>query len=555
MKKKVLVCFSENLETDDGFKSLTDKFSDEGFEVHLFDKVVDMQLKPHNVLNVLEHIWQEKIDENEYYFLSNIKDFFKLIYRCFHQSFKEFIFYSADDNIAYDVDLDDIYDSLLTKKFFPEENLNKKIYTNNIKEDFSNEYFNNNKEDIGKFRDDENGLTNNIQLIYRFQEQCFLLEPISGDTCYVNLDDEKVSNDVKYSDIIVPCELEKNSLKQAEDILELIAKDYETCLKSEEVVYKVFSFLRSEMLTSSKIEQKYYSALIETMGNSYGIYAKIFSLSFLLQIYRNSLYYKKLLLICLENKEINENNKYFILVQAKYVQLFDRRDCEEELLLLESKLFKEISSYFENNVHEYLAEFSERKVDDEKIVVMTSQFLDYTNLNSRYVLHICKYLIEEMGKSVWLVNTCEYLTITNRIPFFDTSAAYISGEYSNSNKINYDGVIIPYCQIVSSMPTDVGLAAIIDFLKKEEVSLILNTSELSLTAEIISSHVPVVNVLAEDKGLFVPIGQNLATNRKFSEEVLEIYSNYGLKIIPTSNSTILENITENNLLKNIIDKV
>lgn len=555
--KKVLVCFCEDIEANEKFTILTEKFSSKGFEVYLFDRIVDMQLKPHNVLTVLEHVWQEKLDEYEFYFLSNVRDFFKLTYRCFKQSFKKFIFYS-DKVVNYDIDLDDIYDPLLNKKIFVEECITKPIYTNDINCEFLDKYLNDKKVDLTEFFNEEEFVDNeNIshQLIYRYQEQCFLLEPSSGKVIYINLDDYKVDGSVLYSDIIVPVELEMKNFQTAEEVSKLLAKDYQVCLKKEEVLYKTFSYLRSDILTAGKLEQKYYRALLEVMGEGYGIYVEVFISSFLLQMYRSSFYYKKLLLLCLNNNEINENNKYFVLTQARHIQLFDRSSNEDFLLELESELFKSISSYFKENVNEYFLEFSERKVNTNKIAVVTTNFLDYTNLQSRYVLNICKYLIQEMGKEVWIFNTCEFLSNVNKIPFFDASAGYIESKYSTSSKIQYEETIIPFCQVVAPMPTDIGLAASLEFLKDEGIGLFLNVSELSVLVDIVSTVSSVVTVLPEDNNQFIPTGQYFATNKKISAETLNIYSKYGLKVLEIDSSSTLENITEDNLLKNIIEKL
>lgn len=556
MKKKILVCFGENLESDNHFTILTDKISSMGFEVHLVDRIIDMELKPHNVLNVLEHIWQEKIDDYEYYFLSNVKNFFKLIYRCFHQSFEEFIFYSNEE-IAYTVELDDIYKLLLEKDNFPQEKLYKKIYTNDVKIDFLSKFFNEKKSNIDDFnKKQEITPKYNKQLIYRFQGQCYMLEPFFGEPIYINLDEETVDDRLLYSDIIIPCELNNKDLKQAEEILVLISKDYETCLMREEIVHKVFSFVKSTILTSNKIQQKYYCALLEVMGNSYGEYSKMFVLSLLLQMYRTSFYYKRILQLCIDAQEINKNNKYFILAQIRTISLIDRIINAEDLLELETELFKEIVKYFDENIDEYVEKYvhdlGRRDIKKKAIVVLTDQFLDEKSLKSKYLLELCKVLIEKTGKEVWLFNTCEYISTANRIPFFDASAGHIMGEYSKHNYVDYGGCNIPYCQLIYSMPTDVGIAASLEFLYSEEIALIINTSALSVMADIASERINTISIFQDSEVLFLPVGQYLLTGKKHTSRELNLYSENKLELV---NYDVDENDQQCELLLKLITKL
>lgn len=535
MKKKVLVCFGEKLEAEEKFSLLTEKIASMDFEVHLFDRIIDIELKPHNVLNVLEHIWQEKTDDYEYYFLSNVKDFFNLIYRCFHQSFKEFIFYS-NGSIDYTVEIDNIYNVLLEKESFSAEMLYKKIYTNHVGIDFSNKFLNDKKVHIEDFGKVEDGLKQESrQLIYRFQGQCYLLEPSSGEPSYVNLDEEVVDDSVLYSDMVVPCELNNKELKQVEELLILISKDYETCLMREETIHKVFSFLRSTILTGNKIQQKYYCSLLEVMGSSYGEYSKLFVLSLLLQIYRSSCFYEKILLLCINAKQLTENNKYFVLAQIRVISLFNRIANEDNLLELETKLFKEIVKYFGENIEEYVEKYiaapSEKEANEKPIVVLTDQFLDEKFLKSKYLLELCKFLIEKTGKKVWLFNTCEYISTANRIPFFDASAGHIIGEYSKHNQINYGEYTIPYCQIISSMPTDVGIVAALEFFNDEGVALIVNTSAMSVMADIASARINTISVFQDAGLLFIPVGQYLLTAKTFPAKTLDVYSENKLELV------------------------
>ncbi len=554
MGKKVLACFGENLGGQEAFQAFAERLDRQGFEVHLFDRVIDMGLKPHSVLNIMEHVWKERLDDNEYYFLTDIKDYFKLVYRTFHQTFTGFIFWSGWDNV-YDVDLEDIYANLLGSDIYPEERLYKRIYINDLAADFDSEFLNSQKVDMSEFPANwEAAPQPEQQVVYRFAGQCYLIEPSTGKTVYVDLDSEKVADEIKYADIIMPCEVDKDSVEQTESMLELIARDYESCLRRQDTMHKVFSLLRSNILAGSRVEQKYYCSLLEVMGEGYGIYAEIAALSLLLQIYRESRFYKKILSICLAGKHLTVQNKYFVLSQCKHIELFDRIVNARELLKTETLLFQEIAGDVKMMLEKEFNPIQAEDVDKDAIVVMTSQLLSYAQLQTRYAMELASGLAKRCGKKVWLINTCETLTQNGRIPFFDISASNILGEYSNSNVIEFEGTRIPFYQMITPMPDYGGIAGILEFLQEIKPALLINIGEISVTAQVCAAQIPCIFMPPTTVRYLPAVGQTLVVDRKLPEEIAAFYSESGIRVITLSGTLDAENLQKEGFLEAVLAK-
>ena len=540
MKKKILVCFSENLEEHSDFQHFSKQLTEKGFEVHSFNGISSMQLQPHSVLAVLERVWGEQFEDNEYHFLSDMKIFFKLCYCVLQQTFEQFIFW-GDGGADYGVEPDDIYLSLLNA--LPKENIGKKIFVSDPSVTFGDVTCDSKKEKLDCFFE-STGYSGELQQnIYRFKGECYLLEPVFGDIRYINIDQEPVSAELKFADVIVPCELDSKLIAQTEEMLELVSRDQETTLRRQEVVYKLFSMLRATVLTSSKLEQRYYTSIISVIGEAFGVFSQVFALSFLLQIYKASAFHKKLLALCLQSRQLSIQNKYFILSQSCNVELCDRQEHKLELLQLETATFRNISKAFADISDDTLQKIDENDLQKDNILVLVSQFLNYSHDVTKYALNLCGFLLKKNGKKVTLLNTCEFLTPSGRVPFFDISQGIIMSEYANNNSVGYEGVLVPYGQMVMPMPNVSGINGVTELVAHIKPSLIINLSELSVAAEICSKQIKTIFMPLEKQIPAIPAGSYLLAQKgKIDKVEKKFYKENGVQVIES-----ISNITVNNI--------
>lgn len=544
---KILVCFGENLAEQKKFEELSDAFEAQGFEVSLFDNILELELKPHGIFNLLEHVWAEDFDENEYYFLSNIEDFFSLCYRTMQHTFKKFIYWQDEFSTPYPLDLEDIYLELTDKEILKEENLYKKVFLNNDV-DFANTYLNSKKANIEEFfsAEEEEQVQ---QTIYCLEGQCYMLEPSYGEVRYVYLDAEKVL-DLRFSNFILPVDIDQKILSQAEDIFEMMGKSPDTIMAKIELLHKLFMLIRAGILTAEKKEQLYYSSLLMAMGAGYGIYAQIYSLSFLLQIYQTKFYYEKLLALCLETNQINAQNKYFVLTQAKHVKLVDREENALNQLVAEEKLYRHICESFTELCEDNLSKID--NFDDSKIVIFTSQFLNENHFETLLSLELSEKLTTNFDKTVYIINTVETLTQAGNLPFFDASGGAVYSEYSKGNNIEYKELKLPFIQMVSIMPSIGGIDGITEFLGEAKPGLIIDVSNLSVIAGIAGAKIPTVLLTHDDETAWVPVGKRVFTSKQ-RDSVNSYYQQKGLEVVLLEDDLNSENLQEN--IGKLIEKI
>lgn len=538
---KVLVCFGEGLSEQESFKELSQKFQSENFEVHLFDNVNKLELMPYMVFNVLEHVWQEDMEENEYFFLSNIEDFFSLCYRSLHHTFEKFIFWNDDNFATYDVDIEGVYKELLYGDIKDEENLYKTIFVNN-KKVFDNEVLNKQQHSICDFFSATESEVKKQQTIYCYAGNCYVLEPSYGCVQYIYLDDQKIE-DTTFSSFVLPIEFDQKIIQQVEEMFILISKDMQTVLRRQEILHKLFLFIKGTILTASPKEQKYYSSFIMAMGEGYGTYTKTFALSFLLQIFQKSFYYKRILEECAEDNILNAQQKYFVYTQAKHVNLVDYDNFATSILEREANLFKQICESFKNLSEESFSSLEKLEANDDVIVVFVTQFLNESYPSTLLSLKLSKYLFEHKNKNVFIINTCEYLSQAGKVPFFDISAPNVLSEYSKGNNIEYEGVKLPFIQMIASMPSINGIEGIIEFLEFAKPSLILNISDDSVVGMICANYIKSIFLSWNASRLYVPVnGDVYQVKQQMDEATVNYYKDQGTGFIDAPTEINFEKI-------------
>ena len=556
MKKKIIVCFGDKLGTNEYFKKISEDFSKEEFEVHLFDFVFEANLSPHNVLSVLEHFWSEQTFDNEYYFLSNIKDFFKLCYKIYQQTFKEFIYIETNNNL-YDIDLDDIYVALLQKKVSKSENIYKKIYTNIKKIDFDDISLNKKCELLGASFASNYKKSKIQQNIYRFGKECYFFEPTLGEPVYIDLDSEKVDDSVTFSDIILPFDIDRDLFKKAEELLEFISRDYEVCLRNGEIIQKGFMLLKAEFIKANNSEKKYLSSLLNIMGKNYGVYTEIFVFSYLLDILKDSEIQLELLKTCLDVDKLSVQNKYFVFCQSKNIKNIVTSDEEKtKLLELELKLFQQIVTGFKEESDGILEKIDKKDLNKENVVLFTSQFLSLDRPHTKYVLELAHTLATKKNKKVWIINTCEYLSQNERVMYFDASVPLVYSEYTNGNSFVYEGERIPFCQMIFPMPTKGGLDGINEFLEINKPGMIINLSELSVASALCKDYIPTVLIpLAEQEAAVTLDNYIIFDEQNIVKNIEAIYKKNKVKCIKLKSSIIKTKIDEFDSIEPICDVI
>ncbi|MDR3348871.1 MAG: hypothetical protein LBO03_04610 [Acidaminococcales bacterium] len=553
MKKKILLCFGESFSGQRAFEDFSARAVTAGFEVHSFGDALGKGLMPHSLLGLLQQVWQDGADENDYFFLADNRDFFKLCYRVFQQTFRHFVFWAGAGADDYAAGLEGVYLALLGEPAKAEENLRKPIFVSDLNAVGGDDFYGARLEGIeGFFAAQEPENSRPRQNIYRHGQECYLLEPMIAGANYIDLDGQAVDAQTKFSDIVTPVELDKKLLKQAEDILELIFRNAERVMRRREVGHKLFSMLQADMLTGGAVRQKYCAALVAVMGEGYGLYAQIYALSFLLQSRKTGAVYKYLLEVCLASDQLTAQNKYYILCQNRQIQIIDRAESEGDIFSLEAEVLAGVSAELEKLSCGELRELAKIEADPDCVLVLVGQFLNYAHPLSKFSLELCRFLIASLKKNVCLLNTCEFLTTSGSLLYFDPSHGVIMTKYANDNRINYEETIIPYGQMIMPMPNTAGIDGIAELAEHLKPSLILNLSDLSVAADILGRYIKTVCVPLRGEYLPLPAGGRICLDADaLSDGQAALYRRRGAEIINLGETLTPENINQEEILRKI----
>ena len=83
--------------------------------------------------------------------------------------------------------------------------------------------------------------------------------------------------------------------------------------------------------------------------------------------------------------------------------------------------------------------------------MVTEQFLDIRHGPTKTVLDRCKILIEEMGKEVILIDSCELVSLEGKIPFYGVQQGGRNKKTDEKEQM-WKGAKIPYIRCGNSMP-------------------------------------------------------------------------------------------------------
>jgi hypothetical protein len=360
--------------------------------------------------------------------------------------------------------------------------------------------------------------------------------------CFVELDESEHEEKPCFADAATPFELDRPLLRQAEEMLELVARDPLTILRRQEIAHKVFSVFRAAMLAAGRTEQKYYCSLTVAMGNALGIFAEIFALSFFLQIHKAAGIYGRILRVCLDSRDISAQNKYFVLTQSKLVPLGGREAAEGKLLALETKLFGDICRDFVEITRDAMGGLAGYEPDPDSVLVLVSQFLNYSHPESRYALELCKFFLEK-GKKVCLLNTCEFITQNARLPFFEMSQGVILTEYTNSNNISYEGANIPFAQMMYPMPNIGGIEGIAELAEHVRPGLVVSLSDLSVAAAVLNRYAKTVFApLKKESPAVLSSGRLALRAASLSDELKNFYRENAVSLLDAGEDIAMENL-------------
>ncbi|WP_446897219.1 glycosyltransferase [Clostridium sp. LBM24168] len=513
--KNILLCFIECSE-DSGLENYLKRFEDMEFEIHIFDNLNFNNIKPHNIPDILDYYFREEYTNNNFYLLSDVEDFIKLVCRIYNQSFKCFIYYQNNNKVHYDVKLEDIYKCILNSDIVENE-IDTWIYTNIENVEIDMIYL----DDINKILN----IKDNVKFskYYHYNNKYYLFEPIDGDRKIIDIDNS-IEEKLNFFNVVI---MNKSlSYDKIFDLLKKINSSKVFFIKNYDYIDNFLNDLCECILKQPYFQKNFYKILLEILSFTFNDYVSIFLNSVFLKTEMCSKYSKRMLTCALGSSMMTLNEKNFLMWQIIRFGFLNTGKNDYETDILIRKLYKNILHGFYEQLPYKLHRIPKNERDHGFVMVITGQFLGLDHGPTKTTLDRCYSLIKSMNKRVLLVNTRDVIPLTGFIPYFSIQGGVFNEDYVKLHNFNYKGIKIPFYQSSVSMPELGEIVKIIDIVKRRRPYFILNIGGTNIVSDLCNNVVPVITS-ATVMGIPISEGQFSLIGKKASEKDLRILRDTG----------------------------
>lgn len=510
--KNILLCFiseGKNKELEDYINA----FDENGFEVHLFNDYMNGNFELNDMLKLFDSYFENQYEENNFYFLSNVKEFFWLVYRIYNQIFNAYIYYNDNADVKYSVQPNTIYERLIQSDLAKNE-VNKKIFTNDLNSEFKGEAKDRlfKLENLTELLKEPKG--ERYEKYYFFKERYYLFEPFKGKRVVVNLESGDLNKSLDYNNTFIVGE--KLFSEKLIGVIEKLCSSQEFFLNNCNSFDKLDCELMESIVKTPYFTSKFYIKEAELLGEISNDHMFIFLNSILTKTNDKGMYIDKILKRAAMSTELSIYEKYFVLYQIIRIGFVNVGSSGKYTGILIRNLYREVLKGYISMIPQRLEEIPAAKRNKDFVVVITSQFLTIEHGPTKTALDRCYNFIKGMGKRVILINTKDLLTTYGMLPFHEISTPNVIREYEKIQRISYKDEKIPFYQCKGIMPNINEIISIIDFIKKEKPYFIFNIGGNNITTDICSKIVPTITE-ATVMGLPLTEGQFSLLGRKKTE--------------------------------------
>lgn len=541
MTQRILLCFVEQIEHSSAFKDFVSPFHEHGMELHLINGVIDYQIQPHHVINILEEMFQDRLEDCEFYLLSNIPDFFQYMYILYHETFQQFIFYN-EQALDYQVDLESFYAPIIRKENIKQLRLHKTIYTNCNHQliNWLSMYPCSNVEDHQLVITQH--AAQPLQRLFYIEDSYYLFEAVSGESVVINTAESAILPSIEEN---LATFVEISNLQLMQQLCRQLDSDRYYFLNNQQDIETYCDLLEEKICASQKYTKNLYIKSLELMSAKLGHMNSIFLQSFLLHITQKSEYLENMLDVTANSSAFQAAEKYFLLF--RYIRFsFLNSDISPRISTLLRKLYHDIFEDYKHRVNQKCTNVQpipKESRNPNLVFVFTSQFLDLNHGPTKTALDRCYQLMKYMGKQVILINTAELLTFRGIVPFHKMGAGNVNTSLYNQNSIAYKDIEVPFYQPSAVMPDEDELLQLMEIVTKYKPYLIIGISGTSIATDLCGQLVPAVSIstvnssLQTTKALFDVIGRpitehdikQLALSGKTAKNIIESVFTFDFK--------------------------
>lgn len=522
--KNILLCFVSGTDNKE-FENYIKNFDEKGFEIHNFSDFINGNFQVEDMLKIFDCYFENQYEENNFYFLSNIKEFFILVYRIYNQVFNAYIFYNDKTDTKYSIKSNSIYEKLIQSDLLKNE-VHKKIFTNDLNCEFQTEIKNrliklDNLDELLKEAKDEK-----YEKYYYFKGKYYLFEPFKGKKIVIDLEADEINKEPNYNNIIIAND--KLFSENLIGVIEKLCSSQKFFLESCAEFEKLDSELCESITENAYFTSRFYIMETEFLAEVSSDHMFVFLNSILTKTNNKGEYIDKILKRAVESRELSIYEKYFILYQIIRIGFVNVGSSGKDSGMLIRRLYREVLKGYLSMIPQRLEKIPKAQRDKNAVVVITSQFLTMEHGPTKTALDRCYNFMKNMGKKLILINTKDLLTTYGMMPFHEICTPNTIKEYEKIQRISYKDEKIPFYQCKGVMPNLNEIISIIDFVKKQKPYFIFNIGGNNITTDICSKMVPTI-VEATVMGLPITEGQFSLLGRKKTEGDSKVIKELGFK--------------------------
>ena len=495
-----------------------------GDEIYLYTNLDDSINGPGNIISEIDRVLDKKDVSTTYVFMSDIPELFFTIYRLYHQTFHQFMYFQ-NQNISYELYHE--YKTIMSFPFHDSEAIHKVVYTGCSELNWRGtsipvcdyRLLAKEKESQQEEEASRDKKAKVLRKYYEVDSYHYLFEPVLSD----------VKIEIKLSqpiDTPAPGFVFEGFQKLQYmhdfngDIINQIFYDLDS-LQKEDILnmYDLFEQLEGEMEDDSFFTYYTTCSILDDaaqLHNPGDIVRSIALLSFLMQVTKKPHYLNGLIQNTIENKYLNESNRFFIWNQCKRYGLMNKVSMDATTSGLLKDLYQKAFFGYQNIFASDLEPIPKEERDSDLIVVFTIQFLSERHAPTRTTLERCYTIAKLLGKKLILINTREQYTRVGELVLYHPTYGNVLEEYNSMSTYQYKDLVIPYYQPSVDMPSVPALRHIIQKIKEWKPALIFSIGNGSMAADLCGKLVPqaaisvAFSTLATTMATFSVIGRRIA---------------------------------------------
>lgn len=259
---------------------------------------------------------------------------------------------------------------------------------------------------------------------------------------------------------------------------------------------KISSLIKAD---GEKAAEELAYSMYDELGK--GVINDIWIYSFIIKINPLEKWLKELLILVIDSKELNWQNKYFIFYQVGHMVFMEPKLNTKEVQILNWKLLDQTKRLLIREIRLPIRRLNDAELNNDYAVVIIEQYLTEQHGPTKTVLDRCSVLQKKLNKKILIINTAELMPSVGVIPFFDAAFGSYIENYLNVNSVEWNGREFSFYQCINDMPNIDEIENLIQAVLRIKPSTVLLVGGSSLLAGIINEYIPVLTVGTTFSGL------------------------------------------------------